>query len=401
MKICFVLSQFPETHETFILREFIAFERAGLDFFIISLKKCRDKIVHPQAKRFLDRTVYFDAKGAMSALGRFASSPVASSALLPRAAALACNSLSPVKTLASMPFSLWCAAVAKKNKASAIHSHWATFPTTVAMEASAITGIPFSFTAHAWDIFAGDGLLAPKLARARFAISCTAYNVNVLKNITRAADGRVYLAYHGLECKKMKAAHHAEGEHRLRLFSIGRLVEQKGFEYLIKALGGLKERGLKFQSTIVGDGPLKEKLVGLVKKAGLIEDVAFAGTISFEEIKEHFSNSDCFVLPCVVARNNDRDGIPNVILEAMAAGLPVVSTSVSGIPEAVKHNVTGILVQQRNAKALENALVEIAGDPQKRRQFGEAGKIAAARTFDLEVASKILIDIFRREYGAG
>jgi len=399
MRICFVLSQFPETHETFILRELVALDRAGIDFFILSLKKCKDRVVHPEARAFLTRTHYFDRTALGAVRREFLDGPFRAVAGLVRSSALCARSSSPARTILAWPFSLWCARMARRLEATALHAHWATMPTTVAMEASALAGLPFSFTAHAWDIFAGDDLLALKLGRAAFAITCTAYNSRVLERLSPSRGARIHLAYHGLECAQLDVKRVGGEKGLLRVLSIGRLVEQKGFEFLIDALRIFKEGGRRAKTVIVGDGPLREKLARQVSRHGLTRDITFAGTVSFEQIKEYFRRSDLFVLPCVVAQNNDRDGLPNVILEAMAAGLPVVSTGVSGIPEAVDDDVTGLLVPDRDAKALADALVRLADDPALRRKLGRAGKRAVAEKFDLERTSAKLIEIFRQGYG--
>jgi len=398
MRICFVTSQFPETHETFILREFVALRDLGLDFFILSLKPCRDAVVHPEAALLSERTLYPSTACLGRSVSGFAQRPCRSAAALVRCAWLAARSNRPVKTLAAYPFALWCAAEAHRLGATAIHAHWATLPSTVAMEAARLSGLAFSLTAHAWDIFAGDGLLDVKLARARFVITCTGYNVEALCRQAPDACVRSYLVYHGLDTRRFSLNRVPARDGLLRLLSIGRFVETKGFTHWVNALQLLKARGVAFRATMVGEGPLREAVRGRIVEAGLSDDVQLPGTVTQEEIRRLLAASDVFALPCVIATDGDRDGIPNVILEAMAAGLPIVSTTVSGIPEAVADGRSGLLVAPGDAEALAGAVMRLAGDQALREALGREAKRAARERFELKRNALDLYEIFTKEY---
>jgi glycosyltransferase involved in cell wall biosynthesis len=388
VKLAYVISQFPETYETFILREFKEAERQGLGFTIFSLKKCRDKVVHPEARAFAPKTRPAGASAGVLFARNFTAAlfkPVPFWGLFFRI--FFAHLLKPrmfVKSLAGMTLGVNLAHILKKEKYTHMHAHWITVPATAALAASRMTGIPFSATAHAWDIFAGDNLLRHKVRAARFVATCTRFNKEHLEKILgNEASGKIFLNYHGLETPPAKDRPKRESG-PLRLFSVGRLCETKGFPYLFDALKILAHEDMDFMCTIVGEGPLRGKLEKQLDSLGLAGRVKMPGVISLDNVWELYYQSDIFVLPCVVAKNGDRDGIPNVIAEAMAAGCPVVTTTVSGIPELVRDNETGLAVPEKDPPALADAIRKLAADPALGKRLAEAGQKAVEKMFNIE-----------------
>ena len=384
-RVAFILSQFPEMHETFILRELVALDDAGLDFVIFSLKPCRDAVVQSAAERFAKRTFY--PWGAVGA-GRLARA-VLSSGTLPWVR-------HPVKSA----YVTWAASRLARAVRSLgvghLHAHWATAPTSAALVISRMMGVPFSFTAHAWDIFAGDGRLAEKARAAEFIVTCTGANVNAIAGMIDPADRpKVILNYHGIpEGPKRIAA--GSGSGPLRIAAVGRLVETKGFEHLVDSLG-LVDFALRL--VIVGDGPARGALEKRARRFG--DDVRFEGIVANERVFEILAESDVFVMPSVIARNGDRDGIPNVMLEAMSLGLPVVASAISGIPEAVRDGSNGILVPPGDPVAIADALLQIRRDPAAATRMGAEGRSIIAETFSAEKNAGALHRIFERYLCAG
>ena len=281
-----------------------------------------------------------------------------------------------------------------------IHAHFAHGTTTVAWLASHILGLPFSFTGHAKDIYRESlnpaGLLRRKLDEAAFAVTCTGANLDHLRTI--APDARIHLVYHGLNAELtalLDAAPAAERPPHLRIVSVGRLVPKKGFDVLIRAVGQLHQRGVAVELVVAGEtGSEAVALADLVGELGLDGAVRFRGTISQAQLLVELRRSSVFALACRVDDDGDRDGIPNVLVEAMAAGLPAVSTTVSGIPELITDGVTGLLVPPDDPTALADALHRLARDPALAQRLARAGTEAVHERFDGERLAQELVQLF-------
>ncbi len=401
-KIAFILSQFPETHETFILREFRALEEKGIDFKILSLKPCRDKVVHPEAKELIKQTEYGLAHSSW-AIAHSLIHPIRTMQTLGYVlGSYWKNPKELIKTLYVWLECLYFTRLIKREKISHIHSHWATMPTTAAAILSKLTGRPFSFTAHAWDIFVNSNGLVNKIKDAKFVVTCTDYNRRYLQSlVTRdtkvtGVASKIYRNYHGINLDEFGVLQTSSvSEPQLKILAIGRLVETKGFEYLIKACAILRDKGVDFECRIVGSGPLERKLKLSVVSYQLSDKVRLLGIQTQEEIKKLYGEAMILVQPSVMAGNGDRDGIPNVIIEAMTMGLPVVATSISGIPEVVIDGKAGILIPEKDALALANAMEQLWRSQQLREMLALNGRALIEEKFNVEKNTEELIDIFQ------
>jgi glycosyltransferase involved in cell wall biosynthesis len=270
-----------------------------------------------------------------------------------------------------------------------LHSHFCHSATTVAMFVSRLCGLPFSFTAHAKDIYVyelnpGD-LLQSKLRQAKFAVTCVRANQEHLVSLGMK-ETPIYNIYHGLDTRRFAPRADAMAEPATPIvLSVGRLVEKKGFPILIEACRLLKERGYRFRCQIVGGpGPCERQVVSLIQELGLEDVVTLLPAVTQEELREVYRRSTLFALPCQISDNNDRDGIPNVLVEAMASELPVISTNISGIPELIEHGVNGLLTRQKDAAALAEAIAKLLDAPDLRRELGVAAREKVRRLFDAE-----------------
>jgi len=271
-----------------------------------------------------------------------------------------------------------------------LHAHFCHSATTVAMFTSQLCGLPFSFTAHAKDIYVralnpGD-LLQVKLRAAKFILTCAKVNQTYLSDLG-VKNKPIYNIYHGLDTRQFAPRATPMGEAATPvILAVGRLVEKKGFPYLIEACRLLKDRGYQFQCQIVGGaGPCAQQVAALIRELGLEDTVMIRPAVTQEELLHVYRQATVFTLPCQIAENNDRDGIPNVLVEAMAVGLPVVSTNISGIPELIEHGVSGLLAPQRDARALAGAIAELLDAPALRKRLGEAAREKVCRLFDSEL----------------
>ena len=289
----------------------------------------------------------------------------------------------------------------KRDGINYVHAHFAGLAARTALWINKFLGIPFSFTAHANDIFASQEFeisLEKLIAAASTVIAVSDYASNFLKGRFPQSAGKIHRVYNGLDLSKFQRASFSNAIPTI--VAIGRLIDKKGFADLVRACELLKKRGHDFRCAIIGEGPLRSELnaqvakrelkshVSLlnaqVAKRELKSHVSLSGPKPQKEIVERLASARVLVLPSVVDPDGARDNLPTVIMEAMAAGLPVVSTSVGGIPEMVVPNETGFLVQPGDVTALADAIERLIVDLALAKRFGQAGHERAAKIFSIE-----------------
>lgn len=282
------------------------------------------------------------------------------------------------------------------NRFRQLHAHFAHTCTTVAMFASQLAGLPFSFTAHAKDIYLPElnpgNLLALKLRRARFVVTCTGANEAHLRAV-EPHSAPIHTIYHGLDTKKFVPLEQRATDLPV-ILSVGRFVEKKGYRYLVEACRLLRDQGRQFVCHIVGGGD-HEPIKHLIQQWKLEAVVQLHAAVTQEELRDIYSQATVFALACHIIDNGDRDGIPNVLAEAMAMELPVVSTDISGIPELVESGVHGLLVPEKNPAALAQAIAQLLDDPALRARFGQAARERVCYIFDVEVNVQPLLRLFQ------
>jgi colanic acid/amylovoran biosynthesis glycosyltransferase len=275
-----------------------------------------------------------------------------------------------------------------------VHAHFVDRAAVVALVVGRLLRRPFSATAHANDIYVDPVLLPEKMAGAKFIATCTRYNASHLRSVSEDASGRgVRCVYHGLDLQEYQPSS-TRPRHRPLLLSVGQLKEKKGFRYLLDACRMLVDRGVEFDCQIVGEGPQRLELEARLDELSLRDRVSLVGPLPHAGVIAKYREATIFVLPCVTASDGDRDGIPNVILEAMAMQLPVVSTRHSGIPEAVQDQVNGLLVPPADPSALAEALARLLEDADLRERFGRNGRRRIVDVFDAEVNAQTLLEEF-------
>jgi glycosyltransferase involved in cell wall biosynthesis len=277
-----------------------------------------------------------------------------------------------------------------------IHAHFVDRAATVALVASRLLGTSYSVTAHAQEIYVNPVLLRERISEAAFAVTCTEYNLRHLRTELGArATRRLHRLYHGMDLAVDREADGDGAERDPRLIiSIAQLWERKGLRYLVEACGVLRDRGADFRCEIVGDGPQRGELQSLIKRLDLVDRVVLTGPQPYPEVVRRYRRASVFVLPCIVTEEGDRDGIPNVILEAMASRLPVVSTAVSGIPEVIHDGETGLVVPQRDPAAIADAVARLAADPGLAAAIGERANTLVRAEFDPERNVGRLLELF-------
>ncbi|UCC38796.1 MAG: glycosyltransferase family 4 protein [Candidatus Aminicenantes bacterium] len=274
-----------------------------------------------------------------------------------------------------------------------VHAHFASTPGSIAMMAAELAGISFSFTAHAYDIFVDDLLLGKKLKSARFVITISEFNKDYLRqHYQEASESQIEIVHCGVDYESFVPRQLPRKE-TPAIFAMGRLVETKGFHTLIEACSRLHENGVKIQCLIAGDGPESERLQKLITDLRLEKHVYLLGKLLQPDVIEYYRSANIFAMPSCV-RNNDRDGIPVVLMEAMAMEIPCIATRVSGIPELVRHEETGLLVDPDDPAALAEALSRLLRDTELAGRLAKAGRELVIREFDIEKNASELMALF-------
>lgn len=405
LKVAYLLDMFPTLSETFILNEVTELRRQGLDVATFSVSKPNKGVIHREAEGLAKKTYYFDDFGNLSDFKK------------------ACIYLyvhfyfiitNPFKYLRSLWFAYtigkykyifstfraaaYFAFILKSSKANHIHAHFANSASEYAMLAYMLSGIPFSFTVHAHDIFLGLRLIREKIELSKFVVAISSYNKKFIKErCPTINENKIRVIHCGVDFKKL-AVFNSNGSVQKRPFvilSVGRLVETKGFKYLLEACSILVERGISgFICKIVGQGPLRGELEELTLRLGLEELVQFLGPLPSDTVFPLLKEADLSVLSSVVDQDGNMDGIPVYLMEAMASGRPVISTYISGIPELIK-NGAGILVPSNDSKALAEAIEEIYFmDLEGREKMGRKGREIVEMEFNIENEVKKIKGLF-------
>ena len=393
--VAYVLKRYPRLTETFILNEIRAMERLGEELRIFSLLPPEPPPHHPTVAQIRapvhappERWLAKARTAARAHAALLASSPLRYAAAVGVALSRTFSSRRPVSLWRQFARAGVVADTCRREGVRHIHAHFANAPTTVAHFAHRMSGIPFSFTAHAKDIYlARPGFLRKQLMAARFVATCTDYNAQYLRRIAPRLDPRrVRLVYHGIDLQTFAASAPQSQPvvgRRARILAVGRLVPKKGHEDLIAACAALRDWGVEFDCEIVGSGPLRDALAAEVRRHDLADRVVLSGAMTHRELIDRYRGAELFVLAPRIADDGDRDGIPNVIAEAMAVGVPVVATDVSGIPELVRHEQTGLLAPSRDPTALAAAMLRLLQDRVLARELARRARALLARQFDL------------------
>lgn len=352
--IAILVKRFPKLSETFILSEILALEELGWSVTIFTLAPPSDDITHPDVARV-------------------------------KANIIELNAANPADDLASQ---------LRQRGLRHLHAHFAGEPASIARSAAMSAGIGYSISAHAKDIYLTEAkLLRRNMQDARFIVTCTGHNAQHLRGTAPGVP--VAKLYHGIDCEKLSPDQSSccRADPPL-ILSVGRLRSKKGLDILIEACALLQRRSLSFRCEIVGYGPEEDALKQQAAALGLTTHIRFTGKLGHEEVLSRMREASAFALPCRIDADGDRDGIPNVILEAMAMGLPVVSTPVSGVPEIITDGQTGWLVAPEDAVALADRLaliIEQGAQP----EVTEAARVAVRSRFgegrDIAMLDRLLI----------
>lgn len=397
--IAYLVKAWPRLSETFILNEIVSLERRGVPIRIFSTKVADTGPAHAEIAQVRAEVTYLALRqhwkqAALANLRGLGREPRRYLQVLFEVTerAIRQRRFAPLKHFFKAAY---LADILRYKPADHLHAHFASAPTMVAMFTHQLCGIPYSFTAHAKDIYVAPPAVS-KLERARAVVTCTLYNRRFLMDqFGTLCDGKVHCIYHGLDTSRFRFSLSGRADSGEPLIlSVARLVEKKGLADLITAAAMLRDRGRSFRLQIVGDGPLRHALEAQVKRLGLGGRVALPGAQSHDLVRRAYQRAAVFALPCVIASNGDRDGIPNVLLEAMASGVPVISTPVSGIPELIESGVDGLLVPPNSPPRLAETLDLLLASQGLRERLACAARAKIESSFSLETSAERLLAVF-------
>lgn len=412
-RVIYVVRSWPRLSQTFIVNEVLAVERAGLELAIFSLVHSGEPLVQPQVAAVRAGVDYLEDATARGPAHR----------VVPVLTLLAC---SPLRFLRTLLFALThpglaagygeCSTMrcfthaveitvavrrmrATGDRVEHLHAHFAHDPALVGMLAARLASLRFSFTAHARDLLQ----IPPRSLTARAAdavavVTCCEANAGYIASaVPDGARPPVEVIHHGIELDRFHPAAPAPDGGRAvpTITSIGRLVEKKGYADLLQALARVADQGASFRCEIYGEGPWQERLVELRNDLGLQDRVRFMGARDSDQIVGVLQATDLFALTPRMTDDGDRDGIPNVLVEAMACGVPVVTTAAGGVPELVRDGVNGLLSQPGDVIGVADALTRLLRDPGLRARLGAAARRSVEEDYDVNAAAGRLLGLFR------
>lgn len=391
-KTAILVKGYPRLSETFIAQELLGLQETGLDFTIVSLRHPTDKQVHDLNRKITAPVLYLPeyvhhepirvARALMAGLRRSGFKRAFGALLRDFRRDITRNRLRRFAQALVLAHEL-------PTEFRHLHAHYLHTPSSVARYTALLTGLPWSFSAHAKDIWTTpDWDLQEKLAETQWGTSCTSANVDHLKKLSPKPD-RVELIYHGLDFSRFPPAprrparNAADPDDPFRLITVGRAVEKKGLHILLKALSSLPS-GTHWHLTHIGGGEQLPRLKAMADDLGISEHVEWRGAQKQDAVIEALCEADLFILASMIAESGDRDGLPNVLMEAQALGLPCLASRVSAIPELITDGVTGRLVEPGDPAALTSAITELAGNPTLRMRLAEAGHVHVREVFPFQ-----------------
>lgn len=404
LKIVYILLYFPHLTETFIANEIQAVQSLGNQVKIVSLLQPKKTPVQPLSKKLLKNTIYASSllnptlwkaqfyfvllnfKIYFSLLFTLLLQPSNRSIIL------------FTKRIVIFLKSVTIAYLFKDTEIDLFHSHFAWLSSIGAWICSRLLNRPFTVTLHAFDIYSKTDLLDLIATQASHLVSISYYNSNYITGLGKCSPESISVIHCGLDLSKfnfnLKHLSTDLNKKPLGILSVGSLTTKKGHIDLIEACRLLREKGIKYKCEIIGDGKDKSDLNNQIISNGLEKQIHLKGPLTSPEVRNAYAQNDIFVLASVIAPSGDRDGIPVVMMEAAAMGLPIISTNISGIPELIHHKETGLLVQPNNPEALAEAISELLSNDVLRKRLCKNARKLIEKEFNQRINAKRLIKLF-------
>jgi glycosyltransferase involved in cell wall biosynthesis len=391
-KIAYMMSRFPKLTETFILFEMVAMQQIGVQVELYPLLREKTTQYHPEAEEFIQRAHYQPffswpiLKAHFYYLFRKPHAYFGTLWTLLRSTWGSMNYF--LGGLGIFPKSVYFARLMSADGIEHIHAHFSSHPAASAYIIHKLTGIPYSFVAHGSDLHRDRHMLREKVSEAKFVAAISRFNQKIiLSECGEKFKDKVIVLHCGVDTRffhRREPNQASENNSRpFMILCIGTLHEVKGQTYLIKACQRLDQDGKNFQCHFIGDGPDKQALLQQVTQAGLEQKVFFHGQLTRTAVGDFLQQADVLVTPSVPSQDGRKEGIPVVLMEAMSCGVPAIASDLSGIPELVEHETTGLLFPPGDDLALSKALESLYNDPLLRQRLGEAGIAKIEQEFNL------------------
>jgi colanic acid/amylovoran biosynthesis glycosyltransferase len=398
-RVAYVVSRLPKITETFILYEILELQRLGLDVSVFAIQREHEGVMHAEAVPLIEQAHY----------GKLTSWEVVTAQLSwllhsPRAyvnawwRAIKGNLRSPkflVRAFYVVPLAAHFGRRMQQLEIQHVHATWATHPALAAYVIRILTGIPYSFAAHSHEIYVDRTMLGEKIRRSEFFITISEYNRKLLTDLYgREAGEKMHLVRCGVDTE-LFCPRPQRGRNKLfTILCVASLETHKGHTYLIKACAELKKRDVAFRCLLVGEGNCRRALESLIRARGLVDQVQLLGRQDRDRIAALMHEADVLTLQSVMTPSGMSEGIPVSLMEAMAAGLPVIASSIRGIPELVEHGRTGLLIPDGDAVALTEALMKIYSSPELARALGSRGREKVIQNYNLRANTQLKALLF-------
>lgn len=397
LRVGYVLKRYPRYSETFVVNEILAHEAAGVQIDIFSLRPPNDDHFQDVISQVRAPVTYLPSYGLKAA--DFWQAIQDANSLLPGV----CTGLEAARgeDVRDVHQALMLAREVKLRGITHLHAHFASVATSVARLAAHFAGVPYTFTAHAKDIFhesVRKDDLRRKLEDAAGVVTVSGYNVDYLSEISGTARNKINRIYNGLHLGQFPYT--SPRERAPLIVGVGRLVEKKGFCDLVYACALLARKGVDFRCLIIGTGDEEARLREQIERLGLTDRVELMGPKPQCEVKQYVGSAAVFAAPCVVGADGNRDGLPTVLLEAMALGTPCISTDVTGIPEVLRDGKTGLMVPQHNPAKLAEAIERLLNDPQLRVNIARSARRLIEDEFGIDRNSVRIRALFEQATAA-
>jgi colanic acid/amylovoran biosynthesis glycosyltransferase len=396
-EVAYLLERFPSFGQTFVYHEIAELERQGTSVHVYSIRRPVGEPKQDWDEKLIRRVHYLpDEKTIVPEVDR-----LVRDSTIPEPVRQSLKEWGRQSDFLRLYQAIYVGVRLRQVGIRRVHAHFAGMAARTAYWINQFFAIPFSFTAHANDIFAPRDFvvsLSKLFTHAAAVVTVSDYAAAYLRNQFPGAASKIHRIYNGLDLSRFHAADFGGGIPAI--VSIGRLIEKKGFSDLISACRLLQPRGREFICKIIGEGPLEEALRSQIIGEGLESCVELVGPRTQSQIALELAAGTIFALPCTREESGGMDNLPTVIMEAMAAGLPVISTRVAGIPEMIENDFNGILVPEHDPKAIHNALEYLITNPEEARRYGDRGRAIAREKFSIETSSRALRALFETQEGA-
>ncbi|MCB0167209.1 MAG: glycosyltransferase family 4 protein [Anaerolineae bacterium] len=402
IRIGYVNHEYPVLTETFVYREVLGLQQAGLHVATFAVWKPDETSLSQESKDMVASTTYVFPTSWANFFGKQLSYLVRHPRKYLETFAFVMTRKGESFSNRRRTFYHFCEAAyladeVKRQKIDHVHAHFSINAATVALVLARLLDISFSFTAHN-NLFYDQLILKEKVKEAKFVIVVSEYNRRFINKLMGRDDDnhKMHTVHYGLSVNSFVPPAAKPNNPIPIILLVSQLAERKGTPYLVKACKILKDRGLKFRCIIAGEGPERPIIEDLIAQNDLAGEVEMVGAVYQEQLRQYLNQADIFTLPCIVASNGDIDGIPNVLMEAMATEIPVISTYVSGIPELIENEECGLLVNEKDETALAEALQRLLENPTLRAELGRRGRQKVIQEFNIDRNAERLASLFER-----